>query len=564
MYTKYYGFNEKPFTLTPNPRFIYLSKNHKEAFAHLLYGINNHYGFIVLAGEVGTGKTTVLRTLLNQLGEDNYRSALIFNPCPTAVELLRSINHEFGLNSTSEFTTELLEDLNSFLLKENSRGITVVLVIDEAQNLSPEILEQLRLISNLETENDKLIQIVLAGQPELSTLLNLPELRQLNQRITVRYRLQSMSIDETRTYIRHRMMVAGETGGVSFSRPALKLIHLYTRGLPRLINNLCDRALLIGYGDERRRITAGIVARAIKELLIKQQGKRLALAIACIAIACVALSLVISGWLPGKPATGIQSKVHSTAAADNSPASTPATAQALIKPEPAVAAPTMENQNLLRLQQEVLSYDQNEVHRLAFNAIAGKWGARPITMFSGRLTVPKQFSRLAAKRNLKITAFKGTLDEAIRFDLPFLVLTKVAGSLDDGYCLAVTSAGNNSVSIAPALFGSGTLSKNDLNSIAGGTFYLIWQNSGRIPDKIDQGNRNYEIRTLQRLLRKAGTYNGAIDGNYNTITARAVGDFQRSAGIPPDETVGELTLAALTKYYPNQKMPSITATGSSQ
>lgn len=279
MYTKYFGFNEKPFTLTPNPRFIYLSKHHKEAFAHLLYGINNHYGFIELIGEVGTGKTTVLRTLLSQLNEESYRSALIFNPCLTGVELLRSINHEFGLNSDSEYANELLEELNKFLLKENTRGITVVLVIDEAQNLSPPILEQLRLISNLETENDKLIQIVLAGQPELSAILALPELRQLNQRIAVRYRLRPMSMDESHTYIRHRMVVAGETGGVTFSPFALKCIHLYSRGLPRLINNICDRALLIGYGDERRRITAGNITRAIREIRNERRGRTFSLAL---------------------------------------------------------------------------------------------------------------------------------------------------------------------------------------------------------------------------------------------------------------------------------------------
>jgi general secretion pathway protein A len=328
MYTKYFGFNEKPFTLTPNPRFIYLSKHHKEAFAHLLYGINNHYGFIELIGEVGTGKTTVLRTLLSQLNEDTYRSALIFNPCLTGVELLRSINHEFGLHSESEYANELLEELNRFLLAENARGITVVLVIDEAQNLSPEILEQLRLISNLETENDKLIQIILAGQPELSALLALPELRQLNQRIAVRYRLRSMSMDETRTYIRHRMVVAGETGGVSFSRSALKLIHLSSHGLPRLINNICDRALLIGYGDERRRVTIFVVIRAIKELLNLHQGKRFLLAFAgiiCFTI-ITGITLSVISSRSGRHAR-IHSSTSSLVSADNSSAGTPAPAK---------------------------------------------------------------------------------------------------------------------------------------------------------------------------------------------------------------------------------------------
>ena len=250
MYTRYFGFNEKPFTLTPNPRFIFLSKNHKEAFAHLLYGINNHYGFIALIGEVGTGKTTVLRTLLGQLQDTTYRSALIFNPCPTGLELLRSINSEFDIPAHHGQATELLAELNQFLLAENAKGRTVVLVIDEAQTLRPEVLEQVRLISNMKTENEKLIQIVLAGQPELESLLARPDLRQLTQRIAVRYRLQFLSMDETRAYIRHRMEVAGETGGVSFDSNALRLIHLYTRGIPRMINVLADRALLESNGLE--------------------------------------------------------------------------------------------------------------------------------------------------------------------------------------------------------------------------------------------------------------------------------------------------------------------------
>jgi general secretion pathway protein A len=310
MYTKYFGFNEKPFTLTPNPRFIYLSKHHKEAFAHLLYGINNHYGFIELIGEVGSGKTTVLRTLLSQLSEGSYRAALIFNPCMTGVELLRSINHEFGLDSSSEYANELLEVLNKFLLQENTNGITVVLVIDEAQNLSPPILEQLRLISNLETEDDKLIQIILAGQPELSAVLDLPELRQLNQRISVRYRLKPMSMNETCSYIRHRMIVAGETGGVFFTPFAQKLVHFYSGGLPRLINNICDRALLIGYGEECRQITPGTITQAIREIRSRRQQLKftpmLAGILMLIFALVIALVLMNSGNISGQADSMLQ------------------------------------------------------------------------------------------------------------------------------------------------------------------------------------------------------------------------------------------------------------------
>jgi len=164
MYCEFYGFREKPFNITPNPRFLFLSKHHREAFAHLLYGIDNHAGFIKLTGEVGTGKTTVLRTLFEQLDERGHRTALIFNPCLTAQELMRSINREFGIPWEGLNSSELLDSLNRFLLDENTSGRTVVLVIDEAQNLEPQVLEQIRLISNLETKTDKLIQIVLAGR----------------------------------------------------------------------------------------------------------------------------------------------------------------------------------------------------------------------------------------------------------------------------------------------------------------------------------------------------------------------------------------------------------------
>jgi len=266
MYTTHFGFNEKPFALTPNPRFIYLSHNHKEAFAHLLYGINNRHGFMCLSGEVGTGKTTLLRALLGRLQDQHHRTALIFNPSMTGVELLQSINQDFGINSSSDQASELLNTLNHFLLSENSQGRTVVLVIDEAQNLPPDVLEQVRLISNLETENDKLIQIILAGQTELRKLLKRPELRQLDQRIAVRYTLKPMTRAETGAYIRHRIETAGGNGSVSFSSSAVGLIHLYARGIPRMINILCDRALLNAYSHELQHITIGTVFKAIWEL----------------------------------------------------------------------------------------------------------------------------------------------------------------------------------------------------------------------------------------------------------------------------------------------------------
>lgn len=527
MYTKYFGFNEKPFTLTPNPRFIFLSKNHKEAFAHLLYGINNHYGFIELIGEVGTGKTTVLRTLLSQLQDSNYRSALIFNPCLSGVELLRSINHEFGVPSDSEYANDLLADLNRFLLAESSEGKTVVLVIDEAQNLKPEVLEQIRLISNLETEDDKLIQIILAGQPELEALLQRPELRQLNQRIAVRYRLRPMSMDETRAYIRHRMEVAGETGGVSFGRFAIKWIYLYTRGLPRMINILCDRALLIAYGDNRRSISAGIVTRAIREIINRPQDGRLSYAVKALAVAVLAIALIIAG-------------IRLLPARHNGNTQTQAAVSAVERPS--------------RLEQEIFSYDQNDTHVHAFNSIIGRWEANPLKVFNGRMTVPEMFGNLAARRNLRLTTFNGSLDDALRFNLPILVTTKATGGLGN-YCIAVTSARNGVLSISPPLFGSGAIRKEELATVANGTYHIVWRNFGKVPDVISIGERRYEVRRLQQFLKRAGFYRDAIDGDYSDVTARAVNEFQRSLGIPENKGVGELTLAALTNYDTTNSIP---------
>ena len=266
MYCEHFGFREKPFSMTPDPRFIFLSRNHREAFAHLLYGIDNRTGFIALTGEVGAGKTTVLRTLLTQLDPGRYSTALIFNPSPSPVELLRSINREFNIPADSDDPARLLDTLNVFLLEQNRSGKTVVLVIDEAQHLGPPVLEQVRLISNLETDTEKLIQIVLAGQPELGRMLSREELRQLDQRIAVRYHLRPMDFDDTAGYIAHRLGVVDGKGKAQFTRWALRLIYRYSGGLPRLINVVCDRALLAAYTQDTDRITAGIAWKAIADV----------------------------------------------------------------------------------------------------------------------------------------------------------------------------------------------------------------------------------------------------------------------------------------------------------
>jgi murein L,D-transpeptidase YcbB/YkuD len=209
-----------------------------------------------------------------------------------------------------------------------------------------------------------------------------------------------------------------------------------------------------------------------------------------------------------------------------------------------------------RLKQEIRSYDQNDTHVHAFNAIAEQWGTRPIKVFTEGLDVPDMFRRIAARRNLRVTLFKGSLDNAIRFNLPFLVVTGITGELGE-YCYAVTSVENGTLSISPTLFETAAISRNDLASIANGAYYLVWQNFGQIPDSISMGEKRYEIRALQRLLKQAGYYQDLIDGDYSSATARAVREFQQSMGITANDTLGELTLAALSRFDTNHKVPSL-------
>ncbi|HEB89160.1 MAG TPA: hypothetical protein ENI85_06285, partial [Deltaproteobacteria bacterium] len=265
MYTAFYGLREKPFALSPDPRFLYLAGPHREALAHLLYGIEQGEGFISVTGEVGTGKTTLCRTLLERLDGDT-ELAFLFNPSRTALELLQSICAEFELPAEGLTRRSLMTQLNRFLLEQKAAGRRVLLIIDEAQNLSENTLEQVRLLSNLETSREKLIQILLLGQPELDRKLDSRGLRQLRQRISVRWQLEPLRPQETRAYVRHRIAVAAGEPRELFSEGALREIHRRTGGVPRLVNQLCDRALLGGYAARSALIRPAQVRAAAREI----------------------------------------------------------------------------------------------------------------------------------------------------------------------------------------------------------------------------------------------------------------------------------------------------------
>lgn len=265
MYLKYYNLSEPPFSVTPDPKFLYPTDQHRTAMNHLLFGIRQRKGFVLLTGEVGAGKTTLCRKLLNCLGE-NYHTALILNPMLTAAQLLRAIVAEFGIEGRCRDRLGCITRLNSFLLKVNAAGADAVLIIDEAQDMSAELLETARLLSNLETDSRKLLQIVLVGQPELRQKINSPALRQLSQRIIVRYHLKPMSRTETADYLHHRLAVAGNTGPLRFDEDAIDEIYRRSGGTPRLINAISDRTLLAGYLTGADAIGKGTVRLAVDDM----------------------------------------------------------------------------------------------------------------------------------------------------------------------------------------------------------------------------------------------------------------------------------------------------------
>jgi general secretion pathway protein A len=339
MYQDYFGIEENPFSLTPDPRYLYMARGHQEALAHLLYGVREGGGFVLLTGEVGTGKTSVCRCLLEQL-PDEAQVALILNPRQNEVELLSNICDELGIDAPPVDSVKTLVDrLNRHLLSLHAEGRHAVLIIDEAQNLSPAVMEQVRLLTNLETDKQKLLQIIFIGQPELGDLLNREDLRQLAQRISARFHLDPLSAAEARDYIAHRLAVGG-IGHEIFTAGARAEIYKHSRGVPRLINSLCDRCLLAAYVQETRQIDRKIVRAAASEVLgrrTKRPPRRRtilpwAVATAAVAVAVIALAV---------PRDFGDTKVVPSTASVTEAASPPAgseTAAAAQGPEPAEAS----------------------------------------------------------------------------------------------------------------------------------------------------------------------------------------------------------------------------------
>jgi len=541
MYLDFHGFREKPFNLTPDPRFVFLSKTHKEAFAHLLYGIDHRVGFIGLTGEVGSGKTTVLRALLGQLDPDHHRTALIFNPCLSAPELLQNINREFGI-ATSSNSLGPLDGLNQFLLQQNTEGRTVVLIIDEAQNLEAPVLEQIRLISNLETDKEKLIQIVLSGQPEFAQILKRNEMRQLSQRIIVRYHLQPMDFQDTAHYISHRLQVAGGRNGRIFSRGALKRIYSYSQGLPRLVNAACDRALMTAYSRDAARVSSRIAEAGIKDMKRDTAGfslkKRLILIptfVMLVALIAASVYFIRPDFIDPYTAPPIKETGGQT------------------KKDPVIIGAELSRAMVAELGR----VSEPESARRAFNTLAGFWNVPPVPE-SPNLNPFNGMASAALDRDLRLYRSSGNLGALLRIDYPAALELSLPGVRGKRF-VSLVGMEEEQLLIDPPIAGRKSLSFSEIEKYWSGQALFLWRDFLNLLKSVSPGSKGEQIKKLQGLLEEAGAYNKPLTGVYNADTLSAVKEFQSSTGIEQDGIVGGQTLMLLYRSIGRFQVPRLTA-----
>jgi len=536
MYESFFALKEKPFSLTPNPRFLFLSKTHNEVYAHLIYGIESRAGFVEVTGEVGTGKTTILRTLLSHLDESKYRVAFIFNPKLTAFELLRNINREFGVADDGLSSPDLIHALNEFLLAENQAGRTPILVIDEAQNLSGEVLEQIRLLSNLETEEDKLIQVILVGQPELRHHLSDHSLRQLNQRIAVRYQLRPLNREETCSYILHRLNIAGRPDGNVFSQKALNRVFQCSGGIPRRTNLICDRALLTAYSEERGIVARSDVNQAVAELAGMGEGSQAGrqLPWRSFAAAAIVLLVVLSGYLLLGPlddravdATVIQAEQ-----------TTPPTTEQQVPPD--AAAETAPGDPV-----------QPDSVVESCNALFSSWG---MPLLKGDTSSANfDFDREFGTRGFKLVRLAGHFDELIKFNVPLLMpLPEGQGG---GYLAVLEQIAPDLWAVAPAYQGRKKLTSAELNGLGMRMALLPWVDFASIGYVAVPGIQGDNVRKLQFLLGLSGCPDIPTNGRFDALSVKCVKNFQREHGLVVDGLVGPRTLILLYHEAGGYKMP---------
>ncbi|MRV76402.1 AAA family ATPase [Duganella sp. FT92W] len=522
MYTQFFQLKQSPFSIAPDPRYLYMSERHREALAHLLYGVGSGGGFVLLTGEIGAGKTTVCRCFMEQIPA-NCELGYIFNPRLTVEELLQSVCEEFRIalpDHAAHSVKGYIDAINRHLLASHAAGRNNVLVIDEAQNLSAAVLEQLRLLTNLETSERKLLQIILIGQPELRAMLARPELEQLAQRVIARYHLGSLSVEETGSYIGHRLAVAG-AHGTPFPRPLMSVIHGMTGGVPRRINLLCDRALLGAYVENTHTVTRAILRRAGAEVFADMasapQSARRRWHYAAAGVLAGAALTGAAAWqfLPGATAPSTVSTAGAGSQGGQVSAAMPGTAPAVAQGAPAQSAEATPGGDA------------------ALRQLAALWGQH----------VPEgDFCASAARLNLRCLRGKGGLDELRALDRPaVLQLTDgvvpryaLLASLDERN--AVLQVGGKTETMAPA-----TLALR-----FDGAYTTLWRAPRAWRDEVVEGDRGPDVDWLARRLADINGTNKPRDNRpLDGATLQLLRKFQQAQGLKVDGVAGPKTMIRL-------------------
>ncbi|MFP6623225.1 MAG: AAA family ATPase [Myxococcota bacterium] len=586
MYTAFYGLREKPFALVPDPRYLFLAASHREGLAHLLYGIDQSEGFISVTGEVGTGKTTICRTLLERLGAET-EVAFLFNPSRSGIELLQDISAEFGLESGGLSRSELGAQLNRFLLRKKQEKRRVLLIIDEAQNLSESTLEQVRLLSNLETASQKLIQILLLGQPELDRKLDSPELRQLRQRISVRWGLNPLTAKETREYVRHRVHVAAGAERNLFSAGALRAIYKRTQGVPRLVNVLCDRVLLAGYVARAPQISAAIVKQAARDIpdaqrrpLFARRGPRVrgaarsaarSLGSGAIFGVGLALGLAVTGGLLVGLTEFVRERPQPLLAsgADGEIEVAALPAPAVSSPPPSVTV-AIGNPQLRSFAPEVVdrgvgagdyldailaAEDEDVTRRAAVNAIVAAFGLR-------ELDAAPRTDALAlielGERGLDSLELSDANFETLRaLDHPALM--RVRG-LDESETRLVALLGvDGDLALIHGVIAAGPLwiPVDELVQQWDGEAWVVWSDFESIRPILAFGEQGHAVIWLQEALAQLGYYDSTVTGLFDRATREGLQSFQRSQALEADGMAGPLTRMALYGSLEQYSVPQL-------
>jgi general secretion pathway protein A len=573
MYEKFFSFKERPFKLVPNPAYLFLSKSHQEAMAHLVYAAGAGDGFLDITGEVGTGKTTLCRAFLDRL-DSRTEAAYIFNPVPNSLGLLKAINDEFGISSEPDSQKALLDILNRFLIAAKSDGRDVVLVIDEAQNLSTEVLEQIRLISNLETSLDKLLQIVLVGQPELREMLDSRELRQLRQRITLSCRLVPLDRDETEAYIRHRIRIASGRTDDLFTQKAIRTIHRYSGGIPRLINIACDRSLLMAYSFDKAVVDGKVAEDASLELGNRPLPVRSArfgglgwvtavLAVLTIGMAAVLAVPRIRHLVRQETiSTGDREQAEAGPLPRTYPIDRAVLATELEKkrrlPEtsPEQAPPATSLGRFLQTRSESATRES------AFRSVLALWEPDAALIAPAEPIVDDRlyFTMLFRRHGFSFYRIDDDLDLVLRLNLPailefrapesgrqaFLGLVRI-----DGQGRPVFSTGGGEEILVPGDRGAAL-------PFWSGAAYIPWRNFFSITGEFPGHPPSESLISLKLLLKDIGFSRIDLSPRYDEATRNAVARIQRKHHLPVDGVVGSLTKITLYNEIDSLNIPHLT------